>query len=51
VNATNTDHLHGFSTGGMSAQHAHAINLTSGASGDANETRPYSATVLTCIKV
>jgi hypothetical protein len=50
--ATNTDHSHSFSgtTSGMSGSHAHAIAFTSGASGDANETRPYSATVLTCIK-
>jgi microcystin-dependent protein len=46
-------HAHAFSgqTGTESAAHAHAINLTSAASGDANESRPYSATVLTCIKV
>jgi len=44
-------HAFGGATGTMSAQHAHAINLTSGASGDALEARPYSATVLTCIKI
>jgi microcystin-dependent protein len=52
INSTNTDHTHAFSgtTSGMSGSHAHAISITSIASGDANESRPYSATVLTCIK-
>jgi microcystin-dependent protein len=50
--ATDINHEHTFSgtTSGMSASHAHGINFASGASGDANEARPYSITVLTCIK-
>lgn len=45
-------HTHNYegNTNYESAQHTHAISLTSAASGDANEARPLSATVLTCIK-
>lgn len=53
INATNTDHSHAFSgtTGSESANHAHGFSVTSaGGSADDTETRPYSATVLTCIK-
>lgn len=52
ITTTNTDHYHPFSgtTGSMSAQHAHTFSTTTAAAGDANEARPYSATVLTCIK-
>jgi len=53
TSATNTDHTHAFSftTGIENANHGHAFSTTSDAQGDANEARPYSATVLTCIKV
>lgn len=53
TSAANTDHEHTFSgtTGTESAAHAHFFSVTSAASGDANESRPYSATVLTCIRV
>jgi microcystin-dependent protein len=51
---TNTDHTHAIagSTGGMSVAHYHNVSgTTAGGSADnANEARPYSATVLTCIK-
>jgi microcystin-dependent protein len=52
TSAANIDHTHSYSgtTAGASVAHTHAINFSSGATGDANETRPYSATVLTCIK-
>lgn len=52
TSTVNTDHLHNVNgnTDLQSATHAHDINFASGASGDANESRPYSATVLTCIK-
>ncbi|WP_420966828.1 phage tail protein [Bradyrhizobium sp. B120] len=48
---TNTDHGHPYSgnTGTESANHAHVINLTSTSYGG-TETRPLSATLLTCIK-
>ena len=57
-NTGNTDinHEHGidFYSQGMdrSIDHLHAMDFTSqgGSGDDANETRPYSATVLTCIK-
>lgn len=53
ISAVNTDHQHYFAaqSGGISANHVHAFSVTSQASGDANEARPYSATVLTCIRV
>ena len=48
------DHLHAFGawSGGVSANHLHNVaGKTGGGSADnANEVRPYSATVLTCIK-
>lgn len=49
----NQRHAHNVlgTTDGISAAHLHQINFASGASGDANESRPFSATVLTCIKV
>jgi microcystin-dependent protein len=53
TSSTNIDHSHRVTgdTADVSADHHHAINFTSQASGDANEARPYSATVLTCIKL
>lgn len=54
INSANIDHQHGYSgtTSGVSASHTHAVSITSagGSSDDANESRPYSATFLTCIK-
>jgi microcystin-dependent protein len=49
--AANIDHGHAFSgsTSGVSQAHTHAINFASGSFGT-SETRPYSATVLTCIR-
>ena len=47
------DHLHTFGawSGGISANHTHTVvGNTGGGSADGTETRPYSATVLTCIK-
>jgi microcystin-dependent protein len=48
-------HTHSFSgsTGAVSALHNHTFSVTSGtgSADDSNEARPYSATVLTCIKV
>jgi microcystin-dependent protein len=48
------DHLHSFSgaTGGRNAAHTHFFSTTStgGSADDGSEARPYSATVLTCIK-
>jgi len=46
------DHAHTVNgnTGGVSAQHTHAINFTSGGQGDALEARPFAATFLACIK-
>jgi microcystin-dependent protein len=48
-------HTHAFSgsTSGVSSNHTHAYNFTTsgGSADDANEARPYSAAVLTCIKV
>jgi microcystin-dependent protein len=53
TNSVNLDHTHRVlgNTAGVSTDHSHGINFTSQASGDANEARPYSATVLTCIKL
>ncbi|WP_456723063.1 phage tail protein [Bradyrhizobium sp. USDA 4350] len=53
TNAVNTDHAHYVSlqSGGISVNHYHAFSVTSAAMGDPNESRPYSATVLTCIRV
>lgn len=54
INSTDINHEHTYSgtTSGFSAQHAHAISFTSGIGSADNgaEARPYSATVLTCIK-
>ena len=51
----NLDHTHRIlgDTGGISANHSHHISLNTGGgtADDANEARPYSAAVLTCIKV
>lgn len=46
-------HAHAYSgtTSGISADHTHAYSGTTSASGDGNEARPYSATMLTCIKL
>jgi microcystin-dependent protein len=47
------DHLHRIlgDTGGISANHSHSINVSSGGgTADGTEARPLSATVLTCIK-
>lgn len=51
TSTTNIDHGHGFSgtTSGVNQLHTHAINFNSGSFGT-SETRPYSATVLTCIR-
>ena len=56
TNNTDINHAHGidFYSQGMdrSIDHLHAMDFTSqGGSADAGETRPYSATVLTCIKI
>jgi microcystin-dependent protein len=52
--STNIDHTHNFSgtTGGVSATHTHTFSITTagGSADDANESRPFSATVLSCIK-
>jgi microcystin-dependent protein len=49
------DHLHTFGawSGGVNTNHYHNIagNTAGGSADNANEARPYSATVLTCIKV
>lgn len=54
VNPTNTDHAHAYSgtTSGVNAGHNHSYSFTTngGSADNANEARPYSATVLTCIK-
>jgi microcystin-dependent protein len=53
TSAVNIDHSHAFSgtTGGISANHTHTYAFTSSAgSADGTEARPYSATVLSCIK-
>ncbi|UGA46788.1 phage tail protein [Bradyrhizobium quebecense] len=53
LTSTNTDHTHAVSgtTGTESAFHAHAFSFTTSVgSVDDVEARPYSATVLTCIK-
>ena len=49
---TNTDHTHAFSTGTESAYHGHTFTVTSGggSADSASESRPFCATVLTCIK-
>lgn len=51
--SANASHNHTLSgnTGAASADHSHFLSFPSAASGDANEARPYSATVLTCIKL
>lgn len=53
--STNIDHSHSFSgsTGTESAPHFHSVNITSGggSADDVNESRPYSMSVLTCIKL
>jgi hypothetical protein len=51
----NQTHVHGYSGttsfADRTLDHVHGVNLTtSGGSADGNEVRPYSATVLTCIK-
>ncbi|WP_316235072.1 MULTISPECIES: phage tail protein [unclassified Bradyrhizobium] len=50
--AANIDHNHSFSgtTGGENQNHQHHFSTTSGSFGT-SETRPYSASVLTCIRV
>ena len=54
INNADTNHLHEVvgDTGGISANHSHhiAFNTGGGSADDGNESRPYSATVLTCIK-
>jgi microcystin-dependent protein len=52
TSTVNIDHTHPVNgnTGGASVTHTHSITGTSDATGDATETRPYSATVLTCIR-
>jgi microcystin-dependent protein len=54
ITATDINHLHTFVTNGMdrSIDHLHGIAITSGggSADNASEARPYSATVLTCIK-
>jgi len=53
--ATDINHAHAFTTNGAdrSIDHLHAFSFTTslGSADYANEARPYSATVLTCIKV
>jgi microcystin-dependent protein len=53
TSSTNVDHSHAYSgvTTTESSVHQHAFSTTTAATGDANESRPYSATVLTCIKI
>lgn len=52
TSGASTRHQHPFSgtTASQNVNHLHGINLVSGSTGDANETRPFSFTVLTCIK-
>lgn len=53
INSTNIDHGHAFAgtTGNNNQLHTHPISITSGAgSADGPEVRPYSATVLACIR-
>ncbi|MGL3210950.1 phage tail protein [Bradyrhizobium sp. BR 1433] len=52
TSSTNTDRQHAFSgtTATESANHAHFVSFASGSYGG-SETRPMSATVLTCIRV
>lgn len=51
TNTVNLDHLHSFAgtTSGEQQNHAHSMNFNSGSTGG-SETRPYSASVLTCIR-
>lgn len=55
INNTDIDHGHGYSgsgtTGGVSSDHTHGVSGTTGSTGDANDLRPYSATVCYCIKL
>ncbi|WP_024509691.1 tail fiber protein [Bradyrhizobium sp. ARR65] len=54
IGATDINHGHSFSgvTDYENANHNHNFNVNSGGgSADSNEARPYSATVLTCIRV
>jgi microcystin-dependent protein/cytoskeletal protein CcmA (bactofilin family) len=55
IGATNTDHAHNFilsgQTGGASASHHHGFTTDGGSADDPSEARPYSAAVLTCIKL
>lgn len=50
ANGTHAHTLSG-STGSNSVDHTHGINFASQSSGDANEARPYSATMLFCVKL
>lgn len=55
TNAVNLDHTHTYAgiTGTENQNHAHTFSVTSGAGSadNGNEARPYSATVLTCVKL
>ena len=49
INNTDINHEHTFTTSTAFLNHAHTVSVTVNADGG-NETRPWSATVLTCIK-
>lgn len=53
TDTVNLEHTHGVvgDTAGRSATHTHSYSFTTNTVGDVNEARPYSATVLACIKV